>query len=37
VIFKEKKEDGGMLLLENGEKIPVSRPHKDKVKSQLTD
>ncbi|MEJ7559361.1 MAG: LytTR family DNA-binding domain-containing protein [Pedobacter sp.] len=30
------KEDGGMLLLETGEKIPVSRPHKDKVKSQLT-
>lgn len=30
------KEDGGMLLLETGEKIPVSRPHKDKVKHQLT-
>ncbi|WP_316810143.1 LytTR family DNA-binding domain-containing protein [Pedobacter heparinus] len=30
------KEDGGMLLLETGEKIPVSRPHKDKVKNQLT-
>ncbi|RZK81029.1 MAG: response regulator transcription factor [Pedobacter sp.] len=30
------KEDGGMLLLEGGEKIPVSRPHKDKVKRQLT-
>jgi len=30
------KEDGGMLLLTTDEKIPVSRPHKDKVKSQLT-
>lgn len=30
------KEDGGMLMLETGEKIPVSRPHKDKVRSQLT-
>lgn len=30
------KEDGGMLLLETGEKIPVSRPHKDKIKNQLT-
>jgi len=30
------KEDGGMLLLETGEKIPVSRPHKDRVRSQLT-
>ena len=30
------KEDGGMLLLETGERIPVSRPHKDKVRSKLT-
>ncbi|WP_316749631.1 LytTR family DNA-binding domain-containing protein [Pedobacter gandavensis] len=30
------KEDGGMLLLETGKKIPISRPHKDKVKHQLT-
>lgn len=30
------KEDGGTLLLETGDKIPVSRPHKDKVRSKLT-
>lgn len=30
------KEDGGALLLETGERIPVSRPHKDKVRSKLT-
>lgn len=30
------KQDGGVILLETGEKIPVSRPHKDKVKQQLT-
>lgn len=29
------KEDGGMLLMENGKKIPVSRPQKDRVKSAL--
>jgi two-component system LytT family response regulator len=30
------KEDGGMLLLENGNKIPVSKPNRDKVRSGLT-
>jgi two-component system LytT family response regulator len=30
------KEDGGTLLLETGERIPVSRPHKDKVRRKLS-
>src|SRR5690606_40328327 len=29
------KEDGGMLLLISGEKIPVSKPHKETVKQAL--
>lgn len=29
------KEDGGMLLLLSGEKIPVSKPNKDMVKQAL--
>jgi two-component system LytT family response regulator len=29
------KEDGGMLLLENGSKIPVSKPHRESVRSIL--
>jgi two-component system LytT family response regulator len=29
------KEDGGMLLLMSGEKIPVSKPNKEKVKLTL--
>src|SRR5690606_21974771 len=29
------KEDGGMLLLMSGEKIPVSKPNKDAVKQAL--
>lgn len=31
------KEDGGMLLLNNGDKIPVSRPNRDKLRTALTD
>lgn len=30
------KEDGGMLLLNNGDKIPVSRPNRDKLRSVLS-
>lgn len=30
------KEDGGMLLLNTGEKVPVSRPNRDKVKALLS-
>jgi len=30
------KEDGGMLLLNNGDKIPVSRPNRDKLRLVLT-
>lgn len=29
------KEDGGILLLTSGEKIPVSKPHKETVKHAL--
>ncbi|KQC02774.1 LytTR family DNA-binding domain-containing protein [Pedobacter sp. Hv1] len=29
------KEDGGMLLLKNGDKIPVSKPNRDSVKAVL--
>ncbi|SEM83630.1 two component transcriptional regulator, LytTR family [Mucilaginibacter gossypiicola] len=29
------KEDGGVLLLTNGDKIPVSRPNREKIKSTL--
>ena len=29
------KEDGGILLLFNGEKIPISKPNKDNVKQAL--
>ncbi len=29
------KEDGGMLLLNNGDKIPVSRPNRDKLRLVL--
>jgi two-component system LytT family response regulator len=29
------KEDGGMLLLKSGEKIPISKPNKDTVKLAL--
>ncbi len=30
------KEDGGMLLLNNGEKIPVSRPNREKLQKALS-
>jgi two-component system LytT family response regulator len=30
------KEDGGTLLLTNGDKIPVSRPNRDKLKTVLS-
>lgn len=30
------KEDGGVLLLTTGERVPVSRPNRDKVKSLLS-
>jgi len=30
------KEDGGMLLLNNGDRIPVSRPNKEKLQKALT-
>jgi two-component system LytT family response regulator len=29
------KEDGGVLLLSNGDKVPVSRPNREKVRSVL--
>jgi two-component system LytT family response regulator len=29
------KEDGGVLLLTNGDKVPVSRPNREKVRSVL--
>ncbi|AOM78594.1 hypothetical protein BFS30_16245 [Pedobacter steynii] len=29
------KEDGGMLLLMSGEKVPISKPNKDTVKQAL--
>jgi two-component system LytT family response regulator len=29
------KEDGGMLLMNNGDKVPVSKPHRDVVKGIL--
>ena len=29
------KEDGGVLMLKNGEKIPVSKPNRDSVKAVL--
>jgi two-component system, LytTR family, response regulator len=29
------KEDGGVLLLNNGDKVPVSRPNREKVRSVL--
>ena len=30
------KEDGGMLLLENGDKVPVSKPNRERIRARLT-